>query len=148
MDALKLTRQAAFAINSLCKNAGLGNLAIRWNGDDTGQFIIRDAGDIRAISHGRIVANIAISEREGISYASIHVQDCFSLIRHQHLADFDPAAYGIEVKYSYDPITKEKDIDLSVSNWPLENLPDLGPRMPPIRNVFKTKPKVIGSLTK
>jgi hypothetical protein len=89
--ALQATRRAAYALNMICKEIGLGTLAIVWRGDDPSQWGIQSIDEVVALDNGRKAAHIYLDG----DLATVHVEDCHSLIRGEHLREFEPGAYGI-----------------------------------------------------
>jgi hypothetical protein len=133
MDHLKLSRMAAYAMNRFTRELGLANLAIPYNGDDLDQVMVNTNMDIRILDKGRKVADVAIKETDP-PLITIVVNNCFDLIRQEHQSLFDPREYGIAYKRGRDPITWDKLDDLVMIDWPLDkDMPDMGPRVIPIR---------------
>lgn len=133
---------AAQALNLLAKEIGLGNMAIRWQGSDPEQWVVKDNTDIRAIHHGRVVANVNLTPTDNAFIAALAVNDCRDIIRDDHVVDFDPSLYGITPNNKYD-IFGNKEHDLVATNIPLEQVPNhIIQTPPPIRNQGRRRFKV------
>jgi hypothetical protein len=133
MDHLKLARMAAYAMNRFTRELGLANLATHYNGDDPNQVLVANHSDIRILDGNHKTADIAITLTDP-PLITIVVNNCFDLIRQEHQSLFNPADYGIAHKRTRDSTTRDKHDDLVMLDWPLDNeLPDMGPRVIPIR---------------
>jgi hypothetical protein len=131
VDAVVVTRMAAAALNDMCSQLKLGNLAHRFSGEDADEWNVLTLEHVVALKRGRKVAEVFM---EGPAYEII-VEDVFQLIRDEHVRDFDPVQYEIYPN--------------RVPDWKGETGPDLvvdwevpeglnvakGPRMPVPKDV-------------
>lgn len=133
-----LARLAAHALNTMCAQLRLGNLAERFSGEEGDEWVVYDEGRVGALKHGREVAEVEIVGGKLV----ITVPRVEDLIRGEHLRDFDPLAYDIVPNREQDWLGQE-GADLEVE-WdvPRDLKLNRGPRMPLPRVVTHRKKRV------
>lgn len=100
MEPLTASRICSYALNTMCTQLGLGNLAHHFDGESLSEWAILFP-EVRALRGNRGVASIELSDsltREVPSFdLYIVVPDVYSLIRDKHVAEFVPEAYGLHI---------------------------------------------------
>lgn len=142
-EALKARRKAAYVMNMFCRTLGLGSMAELFDAEYDEEWIVVHMGHIKCLKNKKLVSEVWIVD--GVAEAV--VSDAFMLIRSEHLKDFRPEQYDIEIKKSRD-FTGEKDPDLTMTGFMLpESIPGLDdPPQPRPRIPRAIPPKVIRSL--
>ena len=88
--ALVTRRKAAWAINALCRELGLGTMAIRFDAEQSSEWAVVSMAEVKALKHGREVATVLLTD----STAEIVFQDDHQLIRSKHLKEYNREEYG------------------------------------------------------
>ena len=119
-------RKAAYVLNEICREAELGTLAEKFNSDNPDEWAVVDDRELRAIKHGRVVAEVVLET----SQALVSIEKPEGLVRMKHWSDFDPAAHGFgPQKYNWmkEPlpyrITVQIPDDLQGLNAPMRRVP-------------------------
>ena len=142
-DALIASRKAAHAMNQLCKELGLGNLAYHFDGDNPEDWAVHSNIEIIALKYDKRVAEVHLY---GNGNVQVVVPDAYMLIRPGRVRDFDPYDYGITIQTAYDFKGDKVEPDIR-ANWILpDDLPLDGPRRYTPRTTLRRKPRAIGSL--
>jgi hypothetical protein len=80
-------------MNALVTELQLGSLAVRFDGDADQEWSVHEMDFVVAIKDGQRVATVSLHN----DTVDIEVEDAYLLIRHNHLKEFDPYAYGIDI---------------------------------------------------
>ncbi len=100
MDILTASRVCSYALNTMCNQLGLGNLAHHFDGETLSEWAILFP-EVRALRGGRGVASIELTDsltKETPSFdLYIVVPDVYSLVRDKHVAEFRPEQYGLHI---------------------------------------------------
>lgn len=141
MNNLQLRRLAAHALNTLLKDRQLGSRAHHFQSDAFEDWDVRSDWEIFALIDRKEVAEAYIT-RDKIE---IIIPSWYSLIRTEHLDEFDPDHFGLEIDNRYHPVTLEPFPDEHVQMPLVEpqgfNLPERVIH----RSSSARKPKVICS---
>ena len=118
--ALIARRQAAWALNFLCRD--FGTMAEKFIADDDEEWIVPGANEAWAQKHGRVVAKVRMEN----NIAEIELGNPLDLIRGSHQSDFNPLEFGFSPQaYNYRrepepyfiPITLPDDIPGLLHPW-------------------------------
>lgn len=105
MDIVTATRVAAFALNTMTSQMGLGNLAVHFDGESLDEWAIL-LPEVRALKASRSVAFLELTEatRSGQPVVEVYIviPDLYNLVRDKHLSEFDPQQYGLHPNYAKD----------------------------------------------
>jgi hypothetical protein len=122
--ALIARRRAAHGLNQLVSHLELGTLGRRFYSDEPDQWSVVTVNQVIALKNGRKVAEVYM----GRERATITVDDAYLLIRTQHLKEFDPQQYGIQVCTAHDflgeKIRPDLEATVDVSEVPGLDLPE------------------------
>ena len=147
MDALGMSRVAAYVLNELFQD--MGNLAYRFNGDDAGLWTVAPPDRVVCHPQGLKCADVLIGWNDDgtVCDAYVVVQDIYRVVRSEHVGDFVPGEHGYAVNTVAD-WKDEVEPDLMVTMYLQDiEIPGLNaprrmvPQTPTLRRV-----KVIGSL--
>ena len=140
--ALITRRKAAAAMNALTTELQLGSLAVRFDGDADQDWSVHDMEFVVALKDGQRVATVSLhSDR-----VNIEVEDAYLLVRHNHLKEFDPYTYGINICTEKDFKGDKVRPDLCAN---FDQPPVMGlnlPKQPIERTIMSRNAKVIRSL--
>jgi len=133
-------RVAALCLNSLIKETNIGSLAYRFDSEDPEAWMFVDDYFVKAVINNRTAATLQF-----ITANTIHltVNNIFSIIRPQHIKDFNPPEHGITVNTKRNwRMDKEDDISIE---WSIpDEIPGLErPWVRPPRKKAKYTPKII-----
>jgi hypothetical protein len=142
VNGLQLTRLSAAVMNEMTKHLRLGNLAEKFIGDDSADWVVHDEVKVVALKHGKFVAELHYRGKQ----VSIIVPDVFMLIRNEHLKEFVPEDHDLMVNEATD-WKGEREPDLVV-DWeiPHDLVVAQGPRVSMPRRTRSRRFKVIPSL--
>jgi hypothetical protein len=139
-DYLQDRRKAAYALNTLCREIGLGTMAERFDPEDPREWAPHGNGEFHALKNGSSVAHVQVLDETAI----IAIENCYRLIRGKHITEFDPTEHGFypqKMDWKRDPEPYVIHISLP------EDIPGLNaPNNPVPRSPVKTKPRVIRAL--
>jgi hypothetical protein len=141
--ALITRRKAAAAMNALTTELQLGSLAVRFDGDADQDWAVHDDTFVVAMKDGERVATVSLSA----GMVNIEVEDAYLLVRHNHLKEFDPYTYGIDICKARDFKGDKVRPDLCAN---FDQPPVLGlnlPKQPMERVIMSRNAKVIRALS-
>lgn len=115
LNTLAYSRIMALALNEMCSQLGLGNMAIHVDGENTNHFAVL-GDEVRYYdSRGKLVAVAEVTDSASTADPSFNLYiewfDLFDLIRPEHVGEFEPQLYGLHVNRS--------------RNWLGEKMPDI-----------------------
>ena len=142
MNPLRQSRMAAAAMIELVKHLQIGNLAKRFDGDNPAHWLVVDETEVRCIDRGELVATL-YTVAEGKT--TIVVENAYSLIRPNHVSDFNPRERQIRINNVPD-WKGETAADL-IATLTVPNPPEYdAPRRPIPPYTTIRKPRYNGSL--
>ena len=116
MEILTYTRACAYALNTMCQQLGLANLAVGFDGDNLNDWAVL-IPEVRILKNGRSVGSIEVTDSlsSGLPALDLYivVGDVYNLIRDKHVSEFEPQEYGLVVNTARD-WTGAKQPDLVV----------------------------------
>jgi hypothetical protein len=136
-------RKAAAAMNALVVELQLGSLAVRFDGDQDSEWSVHNSEHLIAIKDGQRVADIQLHDNE----VTIEIEDAYLLIRHNHLKEFNPYEFGINICRELDFKGDKVRPDLCAN---FDQPPVLGlnlPKQPMERTIMSRNAKVIRALS-
>jgi len=112
MDILTATRIAAYTLNAVSKQLGLGNLAHYFDGDNASVWSVL-LPEVRALRGNKLVAALEISDSSSSVEPSfdvyVSIPNVTGLIRSKHLSEFRPEQYGLHINTAMDWLGRKED---------------------------------------
>lgn len=143
--ALMLRRRAAFAMNQIVREIGLGSLGRIYLSDNDDDWSVLSDTQVYCLADGRKVADISTLDDEG-TMLEILIPDAYMLVVPSKMREFDPEVFGIQIRverdWRGDRLYNDIEVTMDTSEAPGLNIP----KQPTSRATIAHNAKVIGSI--